>query len=309
MLIRILCLSFTLAWSGVSLAAPKLAAPEVVKVNDRIYAMLGPVGMPDAHNQGYMVNTVAIIGDKGVILVDTGFSDEIGRHLKAAIKKVSDKPITHVINTHHHGDHVLGNSEFKGAEILSTEYCRDTVDKNGWNWVGILESMVGRKFPNTKPLTPTATVAQESRTERTIHGVKMVIWAPPGSHTPGDLMVHLPEDKVLIAGDIIVSRMTPNLGDGNVNNWIEVLSEVKAMDLKTVIPGHGPLMSTQDVAVMHTRMVEFYAGVEKGYKDGLMDSEIRKTLDLSEWEKMVNFNELMGVNINRAFLEAEQRNF
>lgn len=309
MLIRILCLSFTLAWSGVSLAAPKLAAPEVIKVNDRIYAMLGPVGMPDAHNQGYMVNTVAIIGDKGVILVDTGFSDEIGRHLKVAVKKITDKPITHVINTHHHGDHVLGNSEFKGAEILSTEYCRDTVDKNGWNWVEILESMVGRKFPNTKPLTPTATVAQESRTERTIHGVKMVIWAPPGSHTPGDLMVHLPEDKVLIAGDIIVSRMTPNLGDGNVNNWIEVLAEVKAMDLKTVIPGHGPLMTTKDVATMHTRMAEFYAGVEKGYKDGLMDSEIRKTLDLSEWEKMVNFNELMGVNINRAFLEAEQRNF
>ena len=309
MLIRISLLFFSLTWSVTSLAAPKLTAPEVIKVNDRIYALFGPVGMPDPHNQGYMVNTVVLIGDKGTILVDTGFSDEVGRLLKASIKKITDKPVTHVINTHHHGDHMLGNSEFKGAEILSTEYCRDSIDKNGWNWVEILEQMVGRKFPNTKPLTPTATVAQASRNERTIHGVKLVLWAPPGAHTPGDLMVYLPDDKVLIAGDIIVSEMAPNMGDGNVNNWIDVLAEVKAMDLKTIIPGHGRLMSTEDVAEMHARMAEFYAGVEKGYKAGLMDSEIRQTLDLSEWEKMVNFNELMGVNINRAFLEAEQRNF
>lgn len=309
MLLRIMLIACVVIWSGVSAASPKLAAPDVVKVNKRVYALLGPVGMPDAHNQGYMVNTVAIIGDKGVVLVDTGFSDEVGRLIKNAVGKLTRKPVTHVINTHHHGDHVLGNSEFKGAEILSTEYCRDSVDKTGWNWIGILEQMVGRKFPNTKPLTPTTTVAQESRTERIIHGVRMVIWAPPGSHTPGDLMIYLPEDKVLIAGDIMVSKMTPNLGDGNIGNWIAVLDEVKGMDLKSVIPGHGPLMTTQDVVAMHARMTEFYAGVEKGYKEGLMDSEIRQTLDLSEWEKMVNFKELMGVNINRAFLEAEQRNF
>ncbi|MCI0506261.1 MAG: hypothetical protein L0Z73_09155 [Gammaproteobacteria bacterium] len=60
---------------------------------------------------------------------------------------------------------------------------------------------------------------------------------------------------------------------------------------------------------MHKRMADFYAGIEAGYKQGLMDSEIRKTLDLHEWEKMKDFDELMGMNINGAFLEVEAANF
>ena len=103
-------------------AAP-LPAPKVQKINNRVYALLGPMELPNKHNQGYMVNSTVIIGDKGVILVDTGFSNEIGKHLAKAIAKLTPKPVTHIINTHHHGDHTLGNIAFKGAEIISTQKC------------------------------------------------------------------------------------------------------------------------------------------------------------------------------------------
>src|SRR5690606_28761365 len=99
--------------AGASAAVP---APKVVQVDERVYALLGPMEMPNAHNRGYMVNSTVILGAKGVILIDTGFSDEIGKHLRAQIAKITDKPVTHVINTHHHGDHTLGNIAFPEAK-------------------------------------------------------------------------------------------------------------------------------------------------------------------------------------------------
>ena len=87
--------------------AASLPAVKVTKLSDRVYALLGPIGLPDKHNQGYMVNSTLIIGNKGLIVVDTGFTDKVGHHLAKAIRSISTKPVTHIINTHHHGDHTL----------------------------------------------------------------------------------------------------------------------------------------------------------------------------------------------------------
>lgn len=285
-----------------------LDPPEVVKINERVYALLGPLELPTRYNQGYMVNSTAIIGDKGVILIDTGFSDEIGEHLKRAVAQITPKPVTHVINTQHHGDHVLGNSAFKDASIISSALCRKLVDEAGPEWVVLLEEATERKFPHTKPVLPTVTYATQTQTERVIDGVRLVLWVPKGSHTAGDLMVYLPEERVLVSGDILVHNITPNFQDGFIKDWIETLSQVVALNPKTIVPGHGALMGIGDAAAMQRRMAALYAGVEAGYKKGLSDSEIRSTLDLEEWEKMHFFN-MMGRNINRTFLEVERANF
>ena len=303
----LLSLSFlALSHSVYAGAIPK---PEVVKINDRVYALLGPREFPNKHNRGYMVNSTVIIGDKGVILIDTGFTDEIGRHLAATIKGITDKPVTHVLNTHHHGDHVLGNSEFKGAEVISAEKCREMLEKTGYEWIGIAESMTGLKFPNTKPVLASKVYPEDTLNHVTLQGVKMTLWVPTASHSQGDMMVHLPDDKILVGGDILVHTVAPNFRDGHVQGWITTLDKITKLELKSIVPGHGPLMKTSDVKAMHKRMLALYKGVEKGYKAGLMDSEIRKTLDLSEWKKLDHFEENMGTNINRTFLEVEAANF
>lgn len=302
--LAVLCL-FAVAFSH---AAP-LAEPKVVKVNDRIYAFLGPMGVPSAHNQGYMVNSTVIIGDQGVILVDTGSTDEIGRHLAKAIAKLTPKPVTHVINTHHHGDHVLGNIAFPAAQIISSAQCKKLVETTGQEWVNIMETLVGRKFPNTRPVPASVTYPDLSRTDGTLQGVKILFWVPKGSHSAGDMMLYLPDDKVLIGGDILVNTTTPVMRDANVKNWIETLAEAEKVDARTIIPGHGPLMTQADVKKLHTLLANFYAGVEAGYKKGLTDSEVRKTLDLKEWKKLKEFDTNMGANINRAYLEVEAANF
>lgn len=287
----------------------KIPLPNIEKINDQVYALIGPVGFPSKENRGYMVNSAVIIGDKGVILVDTGFTDEIGNHLKKVIASITNKPVTHVINTHHHGDHVLGNVAFKGAEFISAEKCRELMDSADYHWIDTVERMVGAKFPNTKIILPTKVYPEKTRHTVTLQGVTLNLIIPPGSHTPGDLMVYLPQYKLLISGDILVKQMMPSFIDAHVKTLISTIDSITKMEVKTIIPGHGPLMNMQDITAMHKRIAALYAGVEAGYKKGLTDSEIRKTLDLSEWKNLTEFENLMGMDINRTYLEIEEENF
>lgn len=292
-----------------AIASAAMPPVKVEKISDHVYALLGPVGLPDKKNDGYMVNSTVIIGDAGVILIDTGFTDEIGKHLAKAIAKLTPKPVTHIINTHHHGDHTLGNIAFPGAQVISAEACKKLVETTGYEWIDIIQTVLKKKFPNTKPVPATVTIPDGRNVEQVINGVTLRLIVPMGSHTPGDMMVYLPGEKLLIAGDILVQHMAPSFRDAHIKNWIESLSDIERMDVEHIVPGHGPLMDLAGVKAMRDRMTALYEAVEAGFKKGLTDSEIRKTLDLREWTKMVNYDELMGGNINRTYLEVEQANF
>ncbi len=290
-------------------AAAALPAPKVQKINDRVYALIGPMEFPNKANQGYMVNSTVIIGEKGVIVVDTGFTDEIGKHLAKAVAQITSKPVTHIINTHHHGDHTLGNVAFPNTEVISSEKCRSELERTGAEWVQIVEDSTGMKFPNTKPVLATTTYKENTRVDMTINGVRIVLWTPFGSHTDGDMLVYLPDDKILIGGDVTVNKIMPVFRDAHVKAWVGTLEEATKLDFKTVVPGHGPLMTKAELAKLHQIMAALYARVEAGYKNGLSDSEIRNTLDLKDWKKLTHFEESMGGNINKTYLEVEAANF
>ncbi len=294
--------------AGAAMVKP-IPAVKVEKVNDRIYALLGPTELPNATNHGYMVNSTLILGDKAAILIDTGMSDEVGAHIRKAAEKLTKLPITHIINTHHHGDHTLGNVVFQGAEIISSESCKKLVEDTGADWIAIAESAIGRKLPNTKAIPASRTYASQSRTPVEINGVKMEFWVPEAAHTKGDMLVWLPDDKVLIAGDVLVNTTTPNFRDAEVKKWVQTLADLQQFPARTVIPGHGPLMTMKDTAAMHKRMADFYAGVEKVYKDGGSEGDIRQKVSLKDWQKLKHFDEQMGGNINKTWLEIEAANF
>jgi glyoxylase-like metal-dependent hydrolase (beta-lactamase superfamily II) len=232
----------------------------------------------------------------------------VGRHIATAVRRITDKPVTHVVNTHHHGDHYLGNVAFEGATFISSEVCRRMVLETGPEWLGIMERDIGRKLPGTKPLAAGVTYAQGTRTETFIHGVRVVFWMPRGSHTIGDLLVLLPDDKVLIAGDVLVSRVVPTLQDGFVKNWIQTLDEIQALGVVHFVPGHGDLMTLRDVIDLRNTMFRFYSCVKQGFRDGRSESDIRKSLDLSMWEKLER-SYVIGRNINQAYLEIEADSF
>ena len=213
-----------------------------------------------------------------------------------------------MVNTHHHGDHYLGNVAFVGATFISSEMCHKMVLETGHEWLEIMERDIGRKLPGTKPLAASVTYAAATRTEAMINGVRVVFWVPKGSHTIGDLMVHLPDDKVLIAGDILVSGVVPTFQDGFVKNWIETLDEIQTLGVEHFVPGHGDLMTPNDVTALRGAIFDFYAGVKTGFKRGDSESEIRKSLDLSNWDALER-SYVIGRNINRAYLEIERDSF
>jgi cyclase len=126
--------------------------PRTLKINDRVYLLLGPIQHTNRLNQGYMINSTVIVGDKGVILVDSRGSDEVGRHIANAVRRITDKPVTHVVNTHHHGDHYLGNTAFEGATFISSEMCRKMILETGHEWLAIMERDIGRTLPGTVEL-------------------------------------------------------------------------------------------------------------------------------------------------------------
>jgi len=303
-----LFLMLGLLFSTATLAAA-IPATQVKKVNDRIYALLGPMELPSKANQGYMVNSTLILGETSAILIDTGFTDEIGAHLAAVVAKLTKKPVKAIINTHHHGDHSFGNAAFPGAKVISSEMCRKLLIEGEGEWLGIIQGALGRKLPNTRAVPATEVYASKTKTDITLDGVKLTFWVPEAAHTAGDMMIWLPEDRVLVGGDITVNQITPNFRDANVKLWIATLGEVQAMPAKTIIPGHGPLMTPADVGKLHQRMARLYAGIEAGYKAGLSDGEIRKKLDLAEWKPLHHYEEQMGGNINKAYLEIEAAAF
>lgn len=255
-----------------------------------------------------MINSTVIVGDKGVILVDSGGTDVVGRHIATAVRQITEKPITHVVNTHHHGDHHLGNVAFEGATFISSEMCRTMVLETGHEWLRIMERDIGRTFPATKPLAADVTYPSDTRTETFIHGVRLVFWVPEGSHTIGDLLIHLPDDKVLIAGDVLVSGVVPTLQDGFIKNWIRTLDTILTLSVTHAVPGHGDVMTIQDVADLRGAMLRFYSGVKGGFDKGQDESGIRQSLDLSIWHKLER-SYVIGRNINRVYLEVEADSF
>lgn len=299
---------FILLMFGASTYAQTMPKPHTVKINDRVYVLLGPIQHANKDNQGYMINSTVIIGDKGVILVDPGGTREVGLHVTKAIRRITPKPVTHVINTHSHGDHYLGNIAFKGATIISSEKCRTMVLETGFDWLELMEQLVGRKFPDTKPIAADVTYPEGSKTEKVIHGIRLIFWVPKGSHTVGDILVYLPQDKVLVTGDVVVKGIVPVMQDANIKNWIDTLEEIQKLDVTTFVPGHGDLMALRDVKALRHSIARFYSGVRDGYEKGLDESEIRKSLDLTDWEKLGRAY-VIGRNINRAYLEIENDSF
>jgi len=304
---RLGTLAALLALAAAAYGQP-LPEPRAIRINDRVYALLGPIQHANRLNQGYMINSTVIVGDKGVILVDSGGTDEVGRHIAKAVRRITDKPVTHVVNTHHHGDHYLGNVAFDGATFISSEMCRKMVLETGPEWLAIMERDVGRKLPGTRPIMAEVTYAAGTKTEAFIHGVRFVFWVPQGSHTIGDLLVYLPDDKVLVAGDVLVSRVVPTLQDGFAKNWIQTLGEILALDVAHFVPGHGDLMTRGDITAFRGAMLRFYSGVQDGVRNGKDEGEIRKSLDLSSWNALER-SYVIGRNINRAYLEAEADSF
>jgi cyclase len=207
-----------------------------------------------------------IVGDEGVMVIDTTSAPLHAKDFIAAIRKVTDKPFRHVINTHHHGDHINGNQFFEAAEIIGHPYCRNEVLKIAATGPALWARREGWA-DGTEPrkiLAPTTTFDGTM----TYHYGRNVVELRPmlPAHTYGDIVVYLPQHRILFAGDIAFFYVAPFCQNAHPSNWIEICKQIEKMDVETIVPGHGPIGGKSELALM------------RGYLE-LLKSEARKRYD------------------------------
>ena len=218
-------------------------------------------------------NAGFVVGDDGVLVVDSFFELDTAKAMLAEIRKITPKPIRYVVNTHYHADHVGGDQVFKdaGAIIITHRNVR------GW-----IRPENQRMFGNVPDPALKAQIAQQMAqlplpdltTESPITvwlGARRVDIRPVEGHTGGDLVVGVPDAKVLFCGDLLW-HMPPNTVDGNTPKWIatvrgfEQLPDAASM---TYVPGHGDLETVKDVANFRGYVADLASLTEAGRKRGL----------------------------------------
>ena len=183
-------------------------------------------------------NSGVIVGDKGVIVVDAKTTPAGGKELLDDIAKITPKPVTAVILTHSDGDHVNGLASFpKGITIIAHE--NDKKEQEAALSAG------GRGAPPADHL-PTQVVAKNKENLK-LDGVKVEVlhWAP--AHTSGDLVVYLPDQKIVFTGDIIATQLPDPLihleKNGSSEGWITTAKGAAALNADQFVPGHGDVQT------------------------------------------------------------------
>lgn len=274
-------------------AVPAFA--ELTQLADNVYSYVG--GTDASAAASFAANAGIVIGRDGVLVVDTLVSAKEGERFLADIRKVTDKPIKYVVNTHTHLDHAFGNCVFAklGATVISQQADRDMLAETG---AEVLKNaadfdLTPEQMAGTEIVLPTLTFETRMTIDLGEETVELIRTAP--SHTAGSAVVYVPSKKLLFAGDILFTDFHPYLADGDPTGWAQTLDSLLAMDVEKIVPGHGPLSGKQDLREMKAYLALFDAKAQElagsGLEPDAMVAELLKALphrSLAEW--MVGYN-------------------
>jgi len=218
-------------------------------------------------------NAGFIIGDDGVLVVDSFFEADTAKAMLAEIRKITPKPIRYVVNTHYHADHVGGDQVFKdaGAIIITHRNVRAWMRPENLRMFGnVPDPALKAQITQQMTQLPLPDLVTESPITVWL-GARRVDIRPAEGHTGGDLVVGVPDAKVLFCGDLLW-HMPPNTVDGNTSKWIatvrgfEQLADAASM---TYVPGHGDLETVKDVVLFRGYLTDLASLTAAGRKRGL----------------------------------------
>lgn len=262
----------------------------LVELADGVHAYLQPDGSWGWSNSG------VVIGDGQSLLVDTLFDIKLTAEMLQTMEPhVARAPISTVVNTHANGDHCYGNQLLAGSAVdfVASEAARHEMEEippstmamlvksvPGGNLARFLQHAFG-PFDFEGIEIPPVTTTFTGTLDLDIAGVRAELRVVGPAHTRGDLIVWLPDQQIVFAGDILFVGGTPIMWAGPIGNWIAACDLITDLEPNVIVPGHGPLTDTRGVADVAEYLTFVRDAVGERHEAGMTPVEASRDIDVA----------------------------
>lgn len=281
----------------------------VTPVTDKVYVIYGPLEEPDEKNQGFRNNPGIVLTSQGVVVIDPGGSRYTGEMVLQKIRTLTPAPVIAVFDTHHHGDHWLGNDAIKRAYPKVAIYAHPTMKTKlesgeGERWLGIMNRLTRGASIGTRVVVPDKTVTHGDIVQ--LGDTRFRIYQTGTAHTDNDIVIEVVEEKVLFLGDVVRGNLGLMEGSSFKGN-IAAIDTVLKIDARHFVPGHGPSGGPEVARRYQNYLKTLYAQVQELHKQGLVDFEMKPKVAeaLRAYRHWSGFDTMLGSHISQAYLEAE----
>lgn len=272
------------------------------KIGEGIYVHHGEHLDIDTGYQGDICNVSVIVGSKGIAVIDSGGSLKVGQQLREAIKKISDKPILYVINTHVHPDHIYGNAAFlqDNPSFVGHQKLANAMQMRQDAYKKLNEKYLGKDAIGTEMILPTLPVA--APTDINLGDRTLTITPYENAHTNTDISVFDNQTHTLFTGDLLFTERTPVV-EGDIKGLIATLEMLKTYPVKQIVPGHGRETTDWLVAINNEQryLNAVLADIRKVIKSGGSLSQAMDTAAQSEKNNWLLFDIANRRNINTIY--------
>ncbi len=277
-----------------------------VKVIEGVYSAFGETGPASYENSGHNNNLTFIVTKEGVLVVNAGDNYLLAKALHEEIRKITDQPVKYVVLENGQGHAMLGSNYWKeqGVPILAHKDTAREIEKYGYDVLDVMQQGRRDKALGTELTLPDKTF--DDKMVITLGGKTIELLHLGPAHSPGDIMVWLPDDSLIITGDMAFhQRMLPVFEHTDTAAWLETWEKFAALNAKVVVPGHG-VTTTMPEVTKYTRDYLMYMREQIGkiVEEGgsLQDAY---AIDQSAYAHLPTFKILAKQNAGRIFRAME----
>jgi rhodanese-related sulfurtransferase/glyoxylase-like metal-dependent hydrolase (beta-lactamase superfamily II) len=271
-----------------------------------VWSAIGATAPGTYENSGHNNNLSFIITDDGVLVMNAGDNTLLAQSLHEEIKKRTPQPVKYVVleNSQGHAMHGSGYWKEQGATIIAHRDAMIEIEKNGYETLNVMRSRQRDKAFKTELALPDKIIGD--RLDLTMGSWKIQVLHLGPSHSHGDLMVWLPEKKLVISGDTAFHvRMLPVFEDTDTAKWIDTWDKFEALGAEVVIPGHGGPTDMPTVRKWTRDYLVYLRGkvAEVIKQGGSLDDAYK--VDQSAYMHLHTADELAKINAGRIFRAME----
>ncbi|MEJ2213015.1 MAG: MBL fold metallo-hydrolase [Gammaproteobacteria bacterium] len=279
---------------------------EPIEVAPNVWSAIGATQPRTYENSGHNNNLSFVVTEEGVLVVNAGDNYLLAESLHNKIREVTDKPVKYVVLENGQGHAMLGTGywQSQGATVIAHEDALEEIEKRGRQVFQNMRDQLRDKSLNTVLSKPDEIFNESKIIE--MGDVRFEIMRLGPAHSPGDISVWMPKQKIMISGDIAFhQRMLPIFEHTNTADWLETWKVFESFDAKIIIPGHG---DPTDMATVK-RDTHDYLRHLKGEIAKVLENDgslvEAANVDQSAFKYLHTFRELSRLNASRVFLEME----